>query len=65
MPENLANTSAILLFGREIDDIKIIPGGGVPGLAHAGPSHALATQIAQPDSRLARIYSFAFEGYYF
>jgi hypothetical protein len=65
MPENLANASAILLFGREIDDIKIAPSGGGTGLPHAGPSHILATQVAQANSRLARIYAFAFEGYYF
>lgn len=71
MPENLANSSTILLFGRVVEDIQIkTPSGtkksaGSAPLPHAGPSHVLAAQITAPGSRLARIYAFAYEGNYY
>ena len=64
MPENLANTSTILLFGREVEDIKVVA-AGTGGLQPAGPSHVLAAQVAATDHRLARVYAFAFEGFYY
>lgn len=67
MPENLANASTILLFGREVEDLQVVAGGtgAATPLRPAGPTHLLAAQIAAADSRLARIYAFAFEGGYY
>jgi len=75
MSENLARASTILLFGRVVEDIQISAARGSgasakraarsASLEHAGPSHALAEQIAAEGSCLARIYAFSYEGAYY
>jgi len=69
MTENLIRASRILLFGRVVEDLKIVvPTSGTTTTSAPpapGPSHALADQVAAAGSCLARIYAFSYEGAYF
>jgi hypothetical protein len=73
MVENLIGASRILLFGRAIDDVQLVPSGGSSARKTAkgaspeplGANHFLADQRAENDSRLARVYAFSYEGGYY
>ncbi|HVH03265.1 MAG TPA: hypothetical protein VM891_10030 [Amaricoccus sp.] len=54
MPETLLSESTVLLFGRPITDITLDKG------KHGGKG-TLSALLAEPESRLARIYSFAYQ----
>lgn len=62
MTETLLNTSAILLFGRVVEDLRIDPKASDP--AHSGAPGHLAQQLAAKDPRLARVYGFGLAGVY-
>ncbi|WP_223252410.1 hypothetical protein [Paracoccus mutanolyticus] len=62
MTETLLNTSAILLFGRVVEDLRIDPNASDP--AHSGAPGHLAQQLAAKDPRLARVYGFGLAGVY-
>jgi hypothetical protein len=72
MSEKLAKVSVILLFGRAVDDVQLGVRGGAKGAGqgdaksrHKGAAQFLSEQMAAPDSCLARIYAFAYEGHYY
>ena len=62
MTETLLNTSAILLFGRVVEDLRIDPKASDP--AHSGAPGHLAQQLAAKDPGLARVYGFGLAGVY-
>jgi uncharacterized protein YjbI with pentapeptide repeats len=61
MAETLLTPSSIKLFGRVMGSLKLVND------TTAGPSHNnfLQEQLAAKDARLARIYSFSYEGAYY
>jgi hypothetical protein len=64
MPETLLSSSEVLLFGRELADLRFshADDGEHPGAGRgSGHNKFLAEQLMK-DARLARIYAFAFEG---
>src|SRR6478736_1197936 len=73
MAETLLSFSNVLLFGREMEDLKVtVPEGLVDGRhgpfvqPRSGlPSQAEGQFSPNQDPRLARIYAFSFEGYYY
>ncbi len=68
MAENLLTPTSVKLYGREIQDISLTrpepkPKPRVPG--GLGDNLFLRRQLAEGDSRLARIYGFSYEGTYY
>ena len=69
MAENLLTPTSVKLYGREIQDISLKPQTTAkptprePG--GLGDNLFLRRQLAEPDSRLARIYGFSYEGTYY
>ena len=56
MAENLIGASAILLFGRVVDDVQLVAARKSAKSASAGANHFLADQRAADGACLARIY---------
>ena len=79
MAESILSASNVLLYGRELDDLKIDtqvqipdplddsakPPDIRPHQLGRGANRFLRNQIDQPDARLARIYGFSYEGRYY
>lgn len=73
MPETLLSPSNILLFGRELKDLKIpqVKDGEDGRDSHTpftvrrkGANRDLEEQLAAPEAKVARIYGFSYEGTY-
>ncbi len=78
MPESLLSPSNILLYGRLVTDLQIVheddpeAGGKAEEEIHqpfvvgrGGRNNFLQEQLKDPESGLARIYGFSFEGQYY
>jgi hypothetical protein len=74
MPETLLSPSNILLFGRELNDLKINQDKGKDGsldrhtpftVPRKGANRELEEQLAATNARIARIYGFSYEGTYY
>ena len=74
MPETLLSPSNILLYGREITDLAVVHpiNPADEEVKHRpfvvprdGQNLFLQKQLEDRDSRLARIYGFSYEGYYY
>jgi hypothetical protein len=67
MPETLLSPSNILIFGRIVNDLKIVTGGDhTPFVGpRAGGNRELESQLVSDSSKIARIYSFSYEGAYY
>jgi hypothetical protein len=71
MPETLLSPSNILLYGREITDLVVVHAANEElthrpfVAAREGQNLFLQRQLQESDSRLARIYAFSYEGYYY
>ena len=72
--ETLLSPSNVLLYGRVLIDISFnfqAPPQAVPGQNSSAPpprlggNNFLQQQLADPNARLARIYAFTYEGYYY
>ncbi len=73
MAETLLSPSNILLYGRIVEDLRIV----APEPAHGGARHSpfvvartggdrdLENQLAADNATIARIYSFSYEGTYY
>ncbi len=68
MPETLLSPSNILLYGRVVQDLKVVQpqhSPFVPGAKRGGANRELADQLAEEDATFARIYGFSYEGTYY
>lgn len=65
--ESLLQSSSILLFGRELDDLKIANTGFTPPdrLPRKGKNLFLQQQFLDMEAKLARIYAFSFEASFY
>ncbi len=66
--ETLLSPSNVLLYGREVLDLTITfqnPVSPTTPVPRLGDNNFLQRQLAQADARLARIYAFTYEGYYY
>jgi hypothetical protein len=62
--ETLLSVSAVFMFGRLVSDIKLVRPDSDDGARpnRGGANRFLQEQLRDPDSYLARIYYFSFEG---
>lgn len=79
LPETLVGDSTIYLFGRVMDDIRLVvpedvyrigeeykPGEGEPRrLRRRSPNHLVVDQLRSPGALIARIYAFSFQNEFF
>lgn len=65
--ETLLSVNAIFLFGRPLSDIKLIDKDDLDEvrLMGKGKNNFLAAQLRNIDAKLARIYSYAYEGSFY
>lgn len=63
MPETLLSTSEVLLFGRLVEDLKVVHAAGSPGQGK-GKNRHLEAQLKDNEAQFARIYGFSYEGTY-
>lgn len=77
MPETLLSPSNLLIYGRIVEDIRIVhteidPNRRDEEALHRpfveprrGANRFLEDQLREPDAQLARIYAFSYEGHYY
>ena len=74
MAETLLSPSNVLLYGRVVEDLKVVHEASDPPeeqihrpfiSPRVGQNKFLQAQLEDPDSRLARIYGFSYEGQYY
>ena len=66
MTESLITSSSIKLFGMLVEDIALVRSGiDVVASGRRGNNRFLIEQLADPTSKLARIYGFTYKGVYY
>jgi hypothetical protein len=65
LKDTILSSSAVYLFGREVEDLKIEQPDFEERPVRRGGNRFIQQQLEQEDARLARIYAFAFEGTFY
>jgi hypothetical protein len=68
MAERLLSTSRILLYGRGVVDLQVVPPPPDPDpepVLAGGVNMFLQKQLAEEGAKIARIYGFSYEGHYY